>query len=59
MAGERGLSIDLCRDVIAPCGDLVAAAALAAVPTIFTRYVYNSGYVDGITRPDRVGRPTS
>jgi ureidoacrylate peracid hydrolase len=47
MAGERGLSIDLCRDVIAPCADLVAAAALAAVPTILTRYLYHRGYVDG------------
>jgi ureidoacrylate peracid hydrolase len=47
MAVERGLSIDLCRAVIAPCADLVAAATAAAVPVILTRYLYHRGYIDG------------
>jgi ureidoacrylate peracid hydrolase len=47
MAAERGLSIDLCRNVITPCADLVTAAAAAGVITILTRYLYHRDYVDG------------
>lgn len=47
MTQGRGLSIDMCRGAIPGCQRLVEAARTAAVPVIFTRYVYHQGYLDG------------
>jgi ureidoacrylate peracid hydrolase len=47
MTDGRGLSIDMCREAIRGCQRLTEVARFAAVPVIFTRYVYHADYVDG------------
>ena len=42
-----GLDVSMCNAAIAGCRRLVDAAHAAAVPVIYTRYVYRADYRDG------------
>lgn len=44
---QIGLNIAMLKEAIEPCGRLIAAARAAAVPIIYTRYVYRADYADG------------
>jgi len=47
---RMGCDIERLHSVIDPCYELVGAAQIAKVPTIFTRFVYQPGYADaGVT----------
>ena len=45
--GRMGLPTEELRRVVEPCARVIAAARAAAVPVIFTRYVYKPDYSDG------------
>lgn len=44
---DIGLDTTACQAVISPCSDVLSIARGAAIPIIFTRYVYAPDYADG------------
>jgi ureidoacrylate peracid hydrolase len=44
---QVGFDVSMCRGAVPGCRRLVDAAHQAQVPVIFTRYVYQPGYLDG------------